>query len=99
MCVFVRVRVCLHHAALRNRPTVAGIHGSETEGCYSLALSGGYEDDIDMGDCFTYTGSGTSTWDATVAIVCLTFRCCRLAPADGGCVECLAAYVYKQLGV
>jgi len=41
-----------------HRPTVAGIHGSETEGCYSLALSGGYEDDIDLGDSFTYTGEG-----------------------------------------
>ena len=40
------------------RPTVAGIHGSETDGCYSLALSGGYEDDIDLGDSFTYTGEG-----------------------------------------
>eukprot|EP00112_Aurelia_sp_Birch-Aquarium-sp1_P010610 Seg226.13 transcript_id=Seg226.13/GoldUCD/mRNA.D3Y31 product="E3 ubiquitin-protein ligase UHRF1" protein_id=Seg226.13/GoldUCD/D3Y31 len=41
-----------------HRPTVAGIHGSETEGCYSLALSGGYEDDIDLGESFTYTGEG-----------------------------------------
>lgn len=37
---------------------MAGIHGSEQEGCYSLALSGGYEDDIDLGDSFTYTGEG-----------------------------------------
>ena len=40
------------------RPTVAGIHGSEVEGCYSLALSGGYEDDLDYGEFFTYTGAG-----------------------------------------
>ena len=40
------------------RPTVAGIHGSDVEGCYSLALSGGYEDDLDYGVCFTYTGEG-----------------------------------------
>lgn len=40
-----------------HRPTVAGIHGSD-EGCYSLALSGGYEDDLDYGVCFTYTGEG-----------------------------------------
>ncbi|XP_033109775.1 E3 ubiquitin-protein ligase ORTHRUS 2-like [Anneissia japonica] len=45
-------------AAGIHRPTVAGIHGNEQEGCYSLALSGGYEDDVDLGDCFTYTGSG-----------------------------------------
>ncbi|PVD27889.1 hypothetical protein C0Q70_10464 [Pomacea canaliculata] len=40
-----------------HRPPVAGIHGGE-EGAYSIALSGGYEDDIDLGDCFTYTGEG-----------------------------------------
>jgi E3 ubiquitin-protein ligase UHRF1 len=39
-------------------PTVAGISGNETEGCWSIALSGGYEDDVDDGYCFTYTGSG-----------------------------------------
>ncbi|XP_046636353.1 E3 ubiquitin-protein ligase UHRF1-like [Daphnia pulicaria] len=39
------------------RPTVAGIHAGP-EGAYSLSLSGGYEDDIDLGECFTYTGEG-----------------------------------------
>ncbi|KAF8505941.1 PUA-like domain-containing protein [Russula emetica] len=38
-------------------PWVAGISGSP-EGAYSVALSGGYEDDVDLGDCFTFTGSG-----------------------------------------
>ncbi|CAE6435984.1 unnamed protein product [Rhizoctonia solani] len=38
-------------------PFVAGISGGP-EGAYSVALSGGYDDDIDMGDAFTYTGSG-----------------------------------------
>ncbi|KAI0265213.1 PUA-like domain-containing protein [Gloeopeniophorella convolvens] len=38
-------------------PWVAGISGS-TEGAYSVALSGGYEDDVDLGDYFTFTGSG-----------------------------------------
>jgi len=41
-----------------HRPTVAGIHGNESVGCFSIALSGGYEDDIDLGESFTYTGSG-----------------------------------------
>lgn len=41
-----------------HRPTVAGIQGNENYGCYSIALSGGYEDDIDLGVSFTYTGSG-----------------------------------------
>lgn len=39
------------------RPPVAGIHAGP-EGAYSIALSGGYEDDVDLGDCFTYTGEG-----------------------------------------
>lgn len=41
-----------------HRPPVAGIHGRDNEGAYSIALSGGYEDDEDHGDSFTYTGSG-----------------------------------------
>ncbi|KAI5804194.1 PUA-like domain-containing protein [Peziza echinospora] len=39
-------------------PFVAGIFGTPAEGTYSVALSGGYEDDIDEGFRFTYTGSG-----------------------------------------
>lgn len=30
-------------------PPVSGISGRETEGCFSVALSGGYEDDVDLG--------------------------------------------------
>ncbi|CAH0547983.1 unnamed protein product [Brassicogethes aeneus] len=41
-----------------HRPHVAGIHGRETDGAYSLVLSGGYEDDVDNGEEFFYTGSG-----------------------------------------
>ena len=32
-----------------HRMTVAGIHGSDVDGCYSVCLSGGYEDDVDCG--------------------------------------------------
>ena len=39
------------------RPTVAGIHAGP-EGAYSISLAGGYEDDVDLGDYFTYTGEG-----------------------------------------
>ncbi|WVQ95618.1 hypothetical protein IAU59_002716 [Kwoniella sp. CBS 9459] len=39
-------------------PTVAGISGNALEGAYSVALSGGYPDDVDLGYAFTYTGSG-----------------------------------------
>lgn len=49
------------------RPTVAGIHAG-ADGAYSIALSGGYEDNIDLGDCFTYTGEGI-TWIHGVYIV------------------------------
>ncbi|ETW87243.1 hypothetical protein HETIRDRAFT_153833, partial [Heterobasidion irregulare TC 32-1] len=38
-------------------PWVAGISGSSA-GAYSIALSGGYEDDVDLGYAFTFTGSG-----------------------------------------
>ena len=41
-----------------HRPHVAGIAGTAAEGCQSIVLSGGYEDDVDNGEEFTYTGSG-----------------------------------------
>ncbi|GIY19420.1 e3 ubiquitin-protein ligase UHRF1 [Caerostris extrusa] len=41
-----------------HRPHVAGIHGRESDGAYSIVLSGGYEDDLDEGEDFKYTGSG-----------------------------------------
>lgn len=40
-----------------HRPPVAGIAGKPTEGCYSIVLAGGYEDDVDDGDEFKYTGN------------------------------------------
>ena len=40
-----------------HRPPVSGIHGGD-DGAYSIALSGGYEDDLDFGGSFTYTGEG-----------------------------------------
>lgn len=48
--MFVSLRRCSR--------TVHGIAGSKVEGAYSIVLSGGYEDDVDLGDAFTYTGSG-----------------------------------------
>lgn len=41
-----------------HRPLVSGIHGRENECAYSIVLSGGYEDDVDNGEEFYYTGSG-----------------------------------------
>lgn len=37
---------------------VKGIHGTKESGAYSIVLSGKYEDDIDEGTTFTYTGTG-----------------------------------------
>jgi hypothetical protein len=39
-------------------PTIAGIAGRSAVGAWSIALSGGYEDDFDEGYRFVYTGSG-----------------------------------------
>merc|ERR1719315_911488 len=41
-----------------HRPPVGGIAGSAKLGCPSIVLAGGYEDDVDNGEEFTYTGSG-----------------------------------------
>ncbi|KAG7209691.1 hypothetical protein KM043_011335 [Ampulex compressa] len=55
MCWIYRVQVSEVGV---HRPHIAGIHGRETDCAYSIVLSGGYEDDIDNGDEFVYTGSG-----------------------------------------
>lgn len=41
-----------------HRPTQAGISGSQDEGADSIVISGGYEDDEDLGDIIIYTGHG-----------------------------------------
>ena len=38
-------------------PHVAGIAAQANNGCQSLVLAGGYEDDEDFGNEFTYTGN------------------------------------------
>jgi putative restriction endonuclease len=45
-------------AAGVHRPTQAGISGAESEGSDSIVLSGGYEDDEDLGNVIVYTGHG-----------------------------------------
>lgn len=47
----------LHEAGV-HKPTQAGISGSAKEGADSIVLSGGYEDDEDLGDVIIYTGEG-----------------------------------------
>ena len=39
-------------------PLVAGIHGKENVGAYSVVFSCSYDEDIDLGDQFYYTASG-----------------------------------------
>ncbi|VVC43627.1 Zinc finger, PHD-type,Zinc finger, RING-type,Zinc finger, FYVE/PHD-type,Ubiquitin-related [Cinara cedri] len=41
-----------------HRPSVGGIHGRDKVGAFSIVFSGGYEDDVDYGEEFLYTGSG-----------------------------------------
>lgn len=50
-------RAALAEAGL-HRPLVAGISGTESEGADSVVLSGGYEDDEDLGNEIVYTGHG-----------------------------------------
>jgi E3 ubiquitin-protein ligase UHRF1 len=46
------------HDALIHRGLVNGIFGDEEEGAYSVSVSGGYEDDVDEGYKFVFTGEG-----------------------------------------
>lgn len=48
-------------------PPVGGISGNEHVGCWSIALSGGFDDDVDLGYSFTYTGSGGRDLSGTKA--------------------------------
>ncbi|HEY9295159.1 MAG TPA: YDG/SRA domain-containing protein [Phormidium sp.] len=50
-------RAALSAAGL-HRPLIAGISGTESEGADSIVLSGGYEDDEDLGCEIVYTGHG-----------------------------------------
>lgn len=50
-------RIVLSHSKV-HRPNQAGISGSQKEGADSIVLSGGYEDDLDLGDVIIYTGHG-----------------------------------------
>ncbi|OYO08880.1 hypothetical protein CGZ94_20240 [Enemella evansiae] len=39
-------------------PTMPGIHGTKKDGADSIVVSGGYVDDVDLGDVIIYTGAG-----------------------------------------
>ena len=42
-------RAFVYACSVHNR-TMGGIAGKKDEGCYSIVMSGGYEDDQDAGD-------------------------------------------------
>lgn len=50
-------RIALSLAGV-HRPRIAGISGSQAEGCDSIVYCEGYEDDEDHGDYLIYTGAG-----------------------------------------
>jgi putative restriction endonuclease len=50
-------RHVLHDAGI-HRPLQAGISGSGAAGADSIVVSGGYEDDVDLGTVIVYTGQG-----------------------------------------
>jgi putative restriction endonuclease len=54
---FFESRLELSRASV-HRPVMAGISGTGGEGADSIVLSGGYEDDRDLGDVIFYTGQG-----------------------------------------
>jgi putative restriction endonuclease len=54
---FFQSRLELSRAGV-HRPTMAGISGTGKQGADSIVLSGGYEDDHDLGDVIVYTGHG-----------------------------------------
>jgi hypothetical protein len=80
MMAWLMLLSCRAMSCLLFRPWVAGIHGKAMIGTYSIVLNGGYEDDLDNGSTFLYTGSGTPTLHA--------IACCvlRAGPQDGSFV-------------
>lgn len=52
-----------------HRPLRAGISGSGLEGADSIVLSGGYEDDEDLGNVIIYTGDGGRSRDSGQQVV------------------------------
>ncbi|KAH9495482.1 E3 ubiquitin-protein ligase uhrf1 [Bulinus truncatus] len=57
---------CSHDGV--HRPPVAGIHAGD-QGAFSIALSGGYEDDVDLGETFTYSGEDQSLTRGNLALL------------------------------
>ena len=60
-------------------PHVAGIAGQCNIGCQSIVLAGGYEDDEDFGNKFTYTGN---------LKLLFSYICSTKKLALGSCILC-----------
>ncbi|UZJ51510.1 hypothetical protein CBS101457_000830 [Exobasidium rhododendri] len=78
-------------------PPVSGICGNIDVGCYSLALSGGYADDIDLGHSFTYTGSGGKKLSGMVNGKMLNLRTAPQAFDQSFADTCNAALLTSSL--
>lgn len=75
-------------------PTMAGISGTPHEGADSIVLSGGYEDDVDLGDTIVYTGHGGNDPDTGKQVGHQTLTRQNLALAKS-CIEGLPVRVTR----
>ena len=80
-----------------HRPRQAGISGSGSEGADSIVVSGGYEDDRDMGDVIIYTGHGGNDPASGLQIADQKFEVGNLA-LDKSRIEGLPVRVVRGSG-
>ena len=94
-----------------HKPLMAGVHGNKVHGCFSIVMSGGYEDDEDRGDEIVYTGSGACDKNGvitgnqsftrhnlgiTVNCVAYEHKCKKAGPGEHACEECLKRWRYGR---
>ena len=80
-----------------HRHLQAGIAGTATEGADSIVISGGYEDDEDLGDVIIYTGYGGRDKDTGQQVQDQHLNRWNLALARG-CLEGLPVRVIRGTG-
>ncbi len=85
-------------AAGVHKPTMAGISGTPHEGADSIVLSGGYEDDEDLGDVIIYTGHGGNDPETKRQVADQTLTRGNLALARS-CTEGLPIRVVRGAGL
>lgn len=76
------------HVDIVSRPWVAGISGGP-EGAYSVALSGGYDDDVDLGYALLGSISYLLLWFLLIAISTYTGSGIFMAPTFYAAPQCL----------